>query len=61
MEAKRLVLLYDDLLALAKGHPDEATRLAGKTRAVGVSAVEAAAWVALARALMNLDEFVTRE
>jgi len=61
LEAKRLVLLYDDLLALAKGHPDEATRLAGKTRPVGVSAVEAAACVALARALMNLDEFVTRE
>ena len=58
---KRLVLLYDDLMALAKGHPDEAARLAGKTRSAGVSVAEAAAWVALARALMNLDEFVTRE
>jgi hypothetical protein len=61
VESKRLVLLYDDLLALAKANPDEATRLIGKTRPMGVSAPEAAAWVALARALMNLDGFVTRE
>ncbi|MBI1913373.1 MAG: PSD1 domain-containing protein [Planctomycetes bacterium] len=60
-ETKRLILLYDDLLALAKANPDAADRLTGKTRPVGVPVAEAAAWVALARALMNLDEFVTRE
>jgi len=60
-EAKRLVLLYDDLLALAKEHPEEAAKLAGKARPTTGSVAESAAWVALARALMNLDEFVTRE
>jgi hypothetical protein len=60
-EVKRLTLLYGDLLALAKERPDEAARLTGKVRPAGVPAPEAAAWVALARALMNLDEFVTRE
>src|SRR5262245_21027441 len=60
-EAKRLVLLYGDLLALAKEHPKQAAKLAGKARPTTGSVAESAAWVALARALMNLDEFVTRE
>jgi hypothetical protein len=57
-ELRRLVRLFDELRALCRDNPGEATRLAG----AGVGdAAETAAWVALARALMNLDEFVTRE
>src|SRR5262249_12937495 len=60
-ERDRLVKLYGDLLALAKAKPEEAAKLAGKDAPAGVDAAEAAAWTALARMLLNLDEFVTRE
>ena len=36
-------------------------RRCGELGLLGVDVPEAAAWVALARTLMNLDEFVTRE
>jgi hypothetical protein len=55
-----LVRLHADLRHNARAHPTEAARLLGKDRPTGDPA-EAAAWVALARTLMNLDEFVTRE
>src|SRR5262249_3568503 len=61
MELSRLTKLHDDLLALAKAKPDEAAKLAGKGLPKGADVVEAATWTALARALLNLDEFVTRE
>jgi hypothetical protein len=59
-ERSRLTKLHDDLLALCKAKPDEAAKLLGKAKPTGDRA-EAAAWVALARTLLNLDEFVTRE
>ena len=40
---------------------EEAGRLVGPGPVGGADRAEAAAWVALARAMMNLDEFVTRE
>jgi hypothetical protein len=43
-----------------KGHDDDARRLAGK-RTVAVGRTESASWVATARIIMNLDEFLTRE
>src|SRR5262249_34918964 len=55
-----LVKLFDDLLAQAKANPAAAAKLAGSAGA-GMSVPEAAAYAALARALLNLDEFVTRE
>ena len=58
-ERQALTDLHGDLLAAARANAKEAARLAG-TNVPGDPA-EAAAWVALARALMNLDEFVTRE
>ncbi len=58
-ELLRLERLHDDLLMLCKANPEEATKLAGKKTA-GDEA-EGAAWVVLARALLNLDEAVTRE
>jgi hypothetical protein len=57
-ELSRLVQLFEELQALCRDNPKEAARLAG---ASGQDAVETAAWVALARTLLNLDEFVTRE
>jgi hypothetical protein len=60
-ERERLAKLYADLLALCKEKPEEAAKLAGKDRPADVDAAEAAAWTATARALLNLDEFVTRE
>ncbi|MCI0460228.1 MAG: PSD1 and planctomycete cytochrome C domain-containing protein [Gemmataceae bacterium] len=53
--------LYHDLLAEARANPTEAARLIGPARPGGTDAAEVAAWVGLARTLLNLDEFVTRE
>jgi hypothetical protein len=60
-ELSRLTRLFEELHSLAKAKPEEAAKLAGKARPANVDAAEAAAWVALARTLLNLDEFVTRE
>lgn len=57
-ELSRLVQLFEELRALCRDNPKEAARLAGTS---GQDTVEVAAWVALARTLLNLDEFVTRE
>ena len=60
-EVTRLTRLFDELLILCKAVPAEAVKLPGKSPPVGIGAPEAAAWVALGRALLNLDEAVTRE
>jgi len=60
-ERERLAKLYDDLLALCQADADKAAKLAGTDLPAGTDAAEAAAWTGLARALLNLDEFVTRE
>jgi hypothetical protein len=59
-ELATLERLFAVLLKDAQSHPEAAAKLAG-TPSPGVTPAEAAAWVALARAVMNLDEFVTRE
>jgi hypothetical protein len=58
-ELARLRGLYDELLALAKQDPAGAAKLAGPKPPAGVA--ETAAWVAVARVLINLDEFLVRE
>jgi hypothetical protein len=60
-EAERLAKLLDRFRALTAEDPVGAAKLLGAHKPDGVPAPEAAAWVALARTLMNLDEFVTRE
>src|SRR5262249_11527112 len=60
-ELDRLGRLHTDLLENARSNPPEAARLAGQDLPAGTSAADVAAWVGLGRALMNLDEFVTRE
>src|SRR5262245_4615635 len=59
-EAERLERLYEEFKSLGRTKPDEAAKLVGQALE-GSDAAEAAAWVALARTLLNLDEFVTRE
>jgi hypothetical protein len=53
------------LLAAASGwyaeHPDQAQQLIGQDAAPGTLPEQNAAWVAVARILLNLDEFLTRE
>jgi hypothetical protein len=60
-ERQRLLSLLTDLRKLADEKPAEAANLLGGPPPAGVSPAEAAAWVAVARTLLNLDEFVTRE
>jgi hypothetical protein len=53
------------LLAAARGwyaeHQDQARQLIGQDAAPGTPPEQNAAWVAVARILLNLDEFLTRE
>ena len=60
-EARRLEDLLGDFRKLTAADPAGAAKLLGPYKPAGVEASEAAAWVALARTLLNLDEFVTRE
>ncbi len=60
-ESDRLARLFEDLHALCKAKPEAAAKLLGGSKPAGADVPEAAAWVAVARALLNLDEFVTRE
>jgi hypothetical protein len=60
-ERAALSQLFDDLVSLARSNPTTVAPLPGSSLPPGVDASEAAAWVALARTLLILDEFVTRE
>ena len=42
-------------------HPAEANRLTSLHRPANVAVPEAAAWTAVTRVVLNLDEFLTRE
>jgi hypothetical protein len=59
-ERARLVKLYEELKALCEAAPREAEELLGE-RPRGTDVAEAAAWLMVARAVLNLDEVVTRE
>jgi hypothetical protein len=60
-ELVRLQKLLADMQALCRNDAERAGRMAGAPPPAGVSVAEAAGWVAVARTLMNLDEFLTRE
>ena len=59
-ELDRLVEFHEVQTRLLKENPGSVKALMG-TKDADENGVEAATWVALARTLMNLDEFVTRE
>jgi len=56
---------FENLLAISRqwyaGHPAEAESLCGEHRAADVALEENAAWVAVTRVMLNLDEFLTRD
>jgi hypothetical protein len=53
--------LFQQLLDSSKAYPDKAVQLLGGWKPVGMDRSEAAAWIALTRTLLNLDEFITKQ
>jgi hypothetical protein len=60
-ESTELEQLYADAKLTFAATPDAATAAVGAYLPQGVAAADAAAWVATARIILNLDEFITRE
>ncbi len=60
-EHVQLQALLDDSKTWYAAHPDQAGQLIGKETVSGVPSETAAAWISVARVLLNLDEFITRE
>jgi hypothetical protein len=61
VESARLLAYYHTQLTSFQASPKEAEAVAPKDRSNANSVAEAAAWTAVARVLMNVDEFITRE
>jgi hypothetical protein len=53
--------LYEELLAEARAKPGAVAKLVGAMKCTDCDLTEQAAWVALARTLLNLDETITRD
>ena len=60
-ELRELTDLLADSRQWYVDHPDQATQLIGSDAAPGVSPDRNAAWIAVTRVLLNLDEFLTRD
>jgi len=61
-EETALVTLYQQQLVLCGKDAKVATALIGsQTPTAETSAAELAAWISVGRAIVNLDEFITRE
>ena len=61
IERTHLMTLYNRLKESAELDRDSVEKLIGDYEPEKTPVIEAAVWVAMARALLNLDEFVTRE
>jgi len=59
-ESERMARLFDQQLGILAGDAGAVPQLM-PVEVEGVARVEAAAWAALCRVLLNLDEFITRE
>ena len=59
-ELSRLQAFFDKQLKHYRANPEEASKMAGKMPH-NATVSDSAAWTAVARVLMNLDEFITRE
>ena len=59
-ELERLVRFYQEQKEFLGRNPEAAESLYVAHGVEGVDSAEAAAWVSISRALLNLDEFVTR-
>ena len=60
-ELTALTSLFEEELAWYESHEQEARDFLGTYFMEGVPPARQAAWVAIARAIVNLDEFITRE
>ena len=60
-ETARFVDLLENSRTYYRAHLESGKKLIGKYLPDGVATPEAAAWVAVARTALNLDEFMTRE
>ena len=60
-EAERLRAAIERQRARLRTRPEDVERLRPPGLPAGLSAAQVAAWTAAARALLNLDEFITRE
>ena len=60
-ESRRLLQYYQGQLGAFQADPRAAEAVAPKQRPESFDAPQAAAWTAVSRVLMNLDEFITRE
>jgi hypothetical protein len=60
-ERNRLLKTFGELRSLARSDPAAAAKLVGNYKPAKSQSDEAAAWVGVARVLLNLDEFVTRD
>ena len=60
-ETARFVDLLENSRTYYRANPESGKKLIGKYLPDGVATPEAAAWVAVARTALNLDEFMTRE
>ena len=61
IERTHLMTLYNRLKESAELDRDSVEKLIGDYAPKETPVIEAAVWVAIARVLLNLDEFVTRE
>lgn len=60
-ELNAVASFRESQLTSFQGDPAAASEVAPKDKPAGIDDVTAAAWTAVARALMNTDEFITRE
>lgn len=60
-ELKALQKLLDDARGYYRDHAEEAKSAAGMHAAPDAAAAENAAWTAVTRILLNMDEFITRD
>ncbi len=60
-EVETLLPLLHDQLSELKDHDDLARKIAGADLPTGAEVVQHAAWTVVCRAILSLDEFVTRE
>lgn len=61
IEQDRVLKLFEEMKVLATADSMAAAKLVGKIVVKGMRIEETAAWVGVCRAILNLDEFVTRE
>jgi hypothetical protein len=60
-ELSRLETLWHEFVAEAQRDPKASEALLGSYRPANIPVPQAVAWVGVARVLLNLDEFITRE